>query len=123
MVCKNLHRFVGGEVINPAEIVGRNFHGALQHDFDHRMRAQCAVQLIKLFAAGGGHGNGHAEIFAAFALAQFDGTGVKRRVELVRDHRDGVDQAFHFESHDFDGKLRGVLNEGLGGRADGVDWD
>ena len=32
----------------------------LEHDFDHRVGRERAVQLIQLFAAGGGHGHGHA---------------------------------------------------------------
>jgi hypothetical protein len=85
------------------------------------MGRQGPVQLIQLFAAGGGHGDGHPQVFAALAFAQFDGRGIKGGVKLVGDQGDGVHQSLHFDAHDFDGEKRRVLNERLVGGDVGVD--
>jgi hypothetical protein len=85
----------------------------LQYDLDHRMRAERAVQLIELFAAGGGDGDGYAQVVAALALTQLNGGRVKHRVKFFGNHRDGVHQSVHFVPHYFDGKLGGILNQGL----------
>ena len=75
------------------------------------MRRQRAVQLVELFAVGGGDGDGDAQVVAAFAFAQFDGGGVKAGVKLVRDEGDGVDEAVDPGTHDLDRKQAGVDDE------------
>lgn len=80
------------------------------------MRRQCAVQLIQLLTAGGGDGDGDAQVFATLAFAQFNGGGVKRGVELVGNVGDGVHQAVHPQAHDFDGEKGWVLNQRRLGR-------
>ena len=49
--------------------------GALadQDDLHHRMTRQRAVQLVKLFPAGGGDGQGDAKVFPALARAADEG--------------------------------------------------
>jgi len=89
---------------------------ALQHHFHHRVRAQRAVQLIELLAAGGGDGDGHAQVVAAFAFAQFNRGGIKAGIEFLGDHGDGVDQAIHLVPHHLDGELGRVLDQGFGAR-------
>ncbi len=74
---------VGGQVVHPAELAHIGLHEQhsvqrLQHHFDHRVGRQRAVQLVELLAAGGGDGDGDAQVFAALAFAQLDGGGVKR---------------------------------------------
>lgn len=77
------------------------------------MCRQGAVQLIKLLATGGGHRDGDAKVVAALAFTELNGLGVKRGVELLRNHADGVHQAIDLVAHDFDGELRRVLDQGL----------
>lgn len=84
------------------------------------MCAQRAVQLVELFPAGCGNGNGHAQVFAALALSQLNRAGIKVGVKLGGDHGDGMHQAVHFEAHDFDGKERRVLYERLAARLIGM---
>ena len=84
------------------------------------MRAQGPVQLIQLLSGRSGHGDGDAQVFAAFALAQLNRAGVKLGVELVGDVGDGVDQAIHFDAHDLDREQRGVLDQGFLARVGGV---
>ncbi len=93
---------------------------ALQHDLDHRVGAERAVQLVELLTAGGVYRDGHAQVLAALAFAQFDGAGVKRRVELLRDAGDGMYQAIHLGAHDLDRKFAGVFNQGLGACCSGL---
>src|SRR5450830_334583 len=97
-------------------------HGRLQHNLDHRVRGERAVQLVELLAAGGGDGDGHAQILAALALAQLNGGGIKQGVELAGDQGDGVHQTVHLGAHDFDGKPRRIGNERLGGYGHGHGW-
>ena len=78
---------------------------ALQHHFDHGVGRQRAVQLIELFAAGGGDRDRHTQVFTALAFTQFDGTGVKRRVELFCNVGDGSDQTLRLDAHHLDGEL------------------
>ena len=75
------------------------------------MRGQRAVELVELFAAGGGDGNGDAQVFAALAFTQLYGGGVEGRVELVRHRGDGGDQPVDLVAHDLDGELRGVFDQ------------
>ena len=83
----------------------------LQYNLLHWMGTQRTVQLVKLLAAGSSDGDGDAQVFSAFAFAQFDGGGVKCRVKCLCNDRDGVHQALDLEPHDFDGELRGILNQ------------
>ena len=85
-----------------------------QHHFDHGVGAERAVQLVELLAAGGGDGDRHAQVLAALAFAQLNGGGVKSRVKLVCNHGDGMYQSFNLHAHHFDGKERGVFNQGFG---------
>jgi hypothetical protein len=96
----------------PQTFIKTNFQ-RLQHHFHHRVGTQCAVNLVQLLTAGGSDGERDAQVFAAAALAQLDGSGVKRGVKLVRDVGEGVDHAVDFEPHDFDGKLRRVFDQRL----------
>jgi len=80
----------------------------LEHHLDHRVRRQRAVNFVKLCATGGSDGDGDAQIFAAFALAQLDGGGVKVRVKLRGNMGNGLHQASHFQAHDFDREKRRI---------------
>ena len=58
----------------------------------------------ELFAAGGGHSDGDAEVVAGLAGAQLDRAGVKAGVKLLGNHGDGMDKTVGLHPHDLDGE-------------------
>jgi len=82
-----------------------------KHHFDLWVGGQRAIELVELIAAGRCNGDGHAQIFSAFALTQFDRTCVKGRVKFTCDCCNGLGKTVRIEPHDFDGKARGILNQ------------
>jgi len=73
--------------------------------------AQCAVQLVELYAAGGPDGQGQPKVFTAAAGALAQAGIVPIGVEMAHDHAHGVDKAIDLLPHDFDGEITGVFNQ------------
>lgn len=85
-----------------------------ENDFHHRVRGQGSVDLIQLRAAGGGDGDRDTQVFTAGAFAQLERTrGVKARVELLSDVRDGMNKTIDLGAHDLDREAAGVFNQRL----------
>ena len=113
--CEVLHGLVGGRIGHLTQhfnVHGID-HGGSQDDFDHRMGRQGPVELVELLAAGGGDGEGDAQVVALFAVAQLDGAGVKAGVELLGNMSHGMYKTLYLGAHHFDGKAAGVLDQGL----------
>lgn len=72
---------------------------------------ECFINVVKLCAADGGDGDGHAQVFALFALTQLNGGRIKRGVELASNCGDGVHKSIFVKPHDFDGELARIGDE------------
>jgi len=84
---------------------------ALQNHLDHRVRRQRAVNLVKLFAAGGVDGEGHAQVITPLAGTQLHCAGVKAGIKLLGDVGDGAHQMRVLETHHLDRKGTRVSDE------------
>ena len=79
------------------------------------MGGQRAVQLVELFAAGSGDGDGHAQVFVALAGPKLNGAGIKAGVKAASNVGDGGNQAVGLDAHHFDWELAGVGDERFSG--------
>ena len=89
---------------------------ASENDFDHRVRAQRAVQLVELLATGRGDGDGDPQVLTALTFTQLNGACIEGGVKRMGNHADSVHQTIHLDTHHLDGKLGRVLNKRLSGR-------
>lgn len=81
--------------------------------FDHGVAGQCAVQVVQLFSAGGLDGQGDAQVIAGFAGAHFNGGWIEARVELLGHFGHGFCKAVYACTHNLDGKVARIFNQGL----------
>ena len=78
------------------------------------MGAQCAVKLVKLFAAGGANSQGQAQVFSSTAGALCHAVVAPFGVKVTHDHQHGLDKTCHLLAHDFDGEITRVFNQAVG---------
>ena len=95
--------------------LGASFEGGLKHHFYHGVRGQRPINCIQLFTTRGPNGQSDAQILARGAFSKFDRASVKLRVKRLGNLSQRVNKVVHFGSHDFDGEVTGVLNEGVFG--------
>ncbi len=88
---------------------------SLKYHFHHGVGAERAVQLVKLFAAGGANGQGQAQVLASTAGALCHAVVAPSWVEMAHDHQHGLNKTFYLLAHDFDGEITGVRNQAVVG--------
>ena len=86
---------------------------SLKYHFHHGMGAERAVQLIKLFAAGGANGQGQAQVLASTAGALCHAVVAPFGVEVTHDHQHGFDKTCHLLAHNFDREVAGIVNQAV----------
>ena len=85
----------------------------LQRKLDHGVASERAIQIVQLFSACCPDGEGHTEVVTCFAGAHLDGGWIEAWIELLCKLAHGFGKAVNPCAHDFDGKVAGVLNQGL----------
>lgn len=75
------------------------------------MAGERTVEIVQLLAAGRGHSDRHAQIFASTAGAQLHSAGVKVRVKFFGYLGDGMHEIFSMQAHDLDREQTGIFNQ------------
>ena len=83
----------------------------LERYFDHGMPCEGKVKIVQLLSACGPDGERHTQVIACFAGPHFKGGRIEAGVELLGNLAHGFCKTVHPCTHDFDGKVTGVLNQ------------
>ncbi len=77
------------------------------------MGAEGAVQLVKLFSAGGFDGQCQTKVFAGAASALRHACVVPIGVEMANNHEHGIHKALDLFTQDFDGEITRVIDQAV----------
>ena len=75
------------------------------------MTRESQVKIVKLFSACGPDREGDTQVVARFAGPHFKRGRIEAGVELLGNLAHGFCKTVHPCTHDFDGKVTGVLNQ------------
>src|SRR5450830_53125 len=89
---------------------------ASEHELDHLVSRQGAIQVVELRAAGGAHGDGQRQVVTLRGGTHLDLAGMESRIVFDDHLDDGIGEFIVHDADDFDRKVARIFDQGFFGR-------